>query len=130
MNRTPTGVPVPNQQTFTVTLAVGRDGTVAVSYSDFRHDDTGVPLLTDRWPERCRPQRSAGASDRVTWRETRLAPASYDMRQAPRIPDEASPRGYFLGEQTGLVATGHGFTSAWAEPDAPGRAAVHATTVR
>ncbi|MCZ4512149.1 hypothetical protein O3Q52_29055 [Streptomyces sp. ActVer] len=29
-------------------LAVGDDGTVAVSRSDFRHNDTGEALLTDR----------------------------------------------------------------------------------
>jgi hypothetical protein len=27
----------------------------------------------------------------------------------------------------GLAAAGHGFTATWAAPDAPGRAAVHAT---
>ncbi|MCZ4512150.1 hypothetical protein O3Q52_29060 [Streptomyces sp. ActVer] len=47
---------------------------------------------------------------------------------APRIPDEASPRGYFLGERMGLVASGRGFTAAWAVPDAPDRGAVHAST--
>lgn len=48
VNRTPTGIPLPDQQAFTVSLEVGRDGTVAVSYSDFRHNDAGTPLLTDR----------------------------------------------------------------------------------
>ena len=52
------------------------------------------------------------------------------MRQAPRIPDEASPRGYFLGEQMGLVTRSGGFTAVWAAPDTPGSAAVHAVTVR
>lgn len=48
--------------------------------------------------------------------------------RAPRIPEEASPRGYFLSERMGLVATGRGFTAAWAVPEVPGRAAVHAST--
>ncbi|GHB32638.1 hypothetical protein GCM10010306_027440 [Streptomyces umbrinus] len=48
--------------------------------------------------------------------------------RAPRIPEEASPRGYFLGERMGLVATGRGFTAAWAVPEVPGRAAVHVST--
>ncbi|MFI9758971.1 hypothetical protein ACIHFB_13600 [Streptomyces sp. NPDC051963] len=121
---------MPNQQAFTVTLAVGRGGTVAVSYSDFRRNDAGAPLLTDRWLVRCRPQAADCASKGATWREARLTPASFDMRRAPRIPDESSPRGYFLGEQTGLVAAGSGFAAAWAAPDAPGSAAVHAVTVR
>ncbi|MGC9542474.1 sialidase family protein [Streptomyces sp. UG1] len=129
VNRTPTDIPVPNQQSFTVTLAVGHDGTLAVSHFDFRRNDTGAPLLTDRWLVRCRPHARDCASDRATWRETRLTPASFDMRQAPRIPDEASPRGYFLGEQMGLVARTGGFTAAWAAPDTPGSAAIHAVTV-
>ncbi|WP_405953951.1 sialidase family protein [Streptomyces phaeochromogenes] len=127
VNRTSTGIPLPNQQAFTVALAVGDDGTVAVSHTDFRHNDTGEALLTDRWLARCRPGPADCTSDTATWRETRLTPTSYDMRRAPRIPDEASPRGYFLGERMGLVATGRGFTAAWAVPEAPGRAAVHAS---
>ncbi|WP_210592142.1 sialidase family protein [Streptomyces sp. GESEQ-35] len=130
VNRTPTDIPMPNQQAFTVALAVGRGGTVAVSYSDFRRNDTGAPLLTDRWLVRCSPQAADCASKGATWRETRLTPISFDMRQAPRIPDEASPRGYFLGEQTGLIANRSGFAAAWAAPDEPGSAAVHAVTVR
>ncbi|MEV1081268.1 sialidase family protein [Streptomyces sp. NPDC050211] len=130
VNRTPTDIPALNQQAFTVTLAVGRGGTVAVSYSDFRRNDAGTSLLTDRWLVRCSPQAADCASDRATWRETRLTPTSFDMRRAPRIPDEASPRGYFLGEQMGLVADKGGFMAAWAAPDTPGRAAVHAVRVR
>ncbi|ANS62362.1 BNR/Asp-box repeat-containing protein [Streptomyces lincolnensis] len=130
VNRTPTGIPLPNQQAFTVALDVAGDGTVGVSYTDFRHNDAGTPLLTDRWLARCRPQQSDCAGSSATWRETRLTPTPFDMRRAPRIPDEASPRGYFLGEQMGLVATGHRFTAAWAVPDAPGRAAVHSSTPR
>lgn len=136
VNRTPTSVPAGNQQSFTVTLDVARNGTAGVSYSDFRHNDGRAPLLTDRWLVRCRPLASAGGpaptgcADEGAWKETRLTPASFDMRQAPRIPDASSPRGYFLGEQMGLVATGHGFTAAWAAPDVPGRAAVYARPVR
>jgi hypothetical protein len=52
------------------------------------------------------------------------------MPTALRIPDEASSRGCFPGEQMGLVAPGHRFTAVWAEPDVPARAAVYASTVR
>ncbi|MFB4317689.1 sialidase family protein [Actinomadura sp. 21ATH] len=132
VNRTPTTVPAPNQQTFTVALAVGRGGTVAVSYSDFRHNDAAAPLLTDRWLAACRPSPPAAscADPAAKWRETRLTKAPFDMRRAPRIPDEDSPRGYFLGEQMGLAAAGGGFVTAWSMPDAPGRAAAYAATVR
>ncbi|OLT10073.1 hypothetical protein BJF79_04915 [Actinomadura sp. CNU-125] len=131
VNRTPETVPVPNRQTFTVSLAVGHRGTVAVSYSDFRHNDAAAPLRTDRWLATCRPARTVPCTDAsATWRETRLTGESFDMREAPRIPDEASPRGYFLGERMGLVAAGRTFAVAWAVPDAPGRAAAFVRTVR
>ncbi|MQY10017.1 hypothetical protein SRB5_01210 [Streptomyces sp. RB5] len=130
VNRTPTGIPVPNQQAFTVTLAMSQDGTLGVSYSDFRHNDAAAPLLTDRWLARCRPRPDDCASPGATWHETRLTPEPFDMRRAPRIPDAASPRGYFLGEQMGLAARSGGFTAVWAAPDAPGSAAVHTVTVR
>ncbi|MBE1537670.1 sialidase family protein [Actinomadura algeriensis] len=130
-NRTPATGPVPNRQTFTVSVEVGHRGTVAVSYSDFRHNDAAAPLRTDRWLATCRPARTGSCADATAaWRETRLTGTSFDMREAPRIPDEASPRGYFLGEQAGLVAAGRAFVSAWAEPDAPGRAAAFVRTVR
>lgn len=130
VNRTPTTIPVANQQTFTVSVAVGRDGTLAVSYSDFRHNDSGTPLLTDRWLARCRPAPGNSCTNPTAkWRENRLTDTSFDMRQAPRIPDASSPRGFFLGEQMGLVATGRGFTSTWATPDAPGSAAAYVRTI-
>jgi hypothetical protein len=130
-NRTPTTIPAGDQQAFTVSVEAGRDGTVAVSYSDFRHNDPGTPLLTDRWLARCRPLPGAPCTaPSAKWRESRVTAESFDMRQAPRIPDATSPRGFFLGEQMGLVATGGGFTSAYAVPDVPGRAAAHVRTTR
>jgi hypothetical protein len=128
VNRTPSSIPSGNQQAFTVSLDVARDGTLAVSHSDFRHNDAGAPLFTDRWLLRCHPQPGGCADPSALWRETRLTPDSFDMRQAPRIPDEASPRGYFLGEQMGLIASGHRFASVWAQPAEPGTAVVRATT--
>ncbi|GAA2636350.1 sialidase family protein [Actinomadura fulvescens] len=125
VNRTPTTAPIANQQAFTVSAEVGRDGTLAVSYSDFRHNDPDVPLLTDRWLAHC---MALCTSPAAKWREKRLTTSSFDMRQAPRIPDASSPRGFFLGEQMGLVATRHGFASAWAAPDSPNRAAAYFRT--
>ncbi|MFI6277114.1 hypothetical protein [Streptomyces sp. NPDC050988] len=46
VNRTPTGVPLPNQQAFTVALAVGDDGTVAVSHGARLHVLTGATALS------------------------------------------------------------------------------------
>lgn len=129
VNRTPTGIPAGNQQAFTVTVDVAGDGTVGVSHSDFRHNDGAAPLLTDRWLVRCRPRAAATCYDSTPWKETRLTPRSFDMRQAPRIPDASSPRGYFLGEQMGLAAGRRGFTAAWAAPDSPGSAAIYTRSV-
>jgi hypothetical protein len=131
VNRTPTGIPVADQQVFSVSLAVAPDGTLAVSHFDFRHNDARRPLLTDRWLVRCHPAPgpSGCVGEAARWRETRLTARSFDMRKAPVIPDAASPRGFFLGERMGLTASGGGFVTAWAQPQGRGRAAVHARAV-
>ena len=57
MNKTPTSIPVGNQQAFTPSVDVAADGTVAVTYYDFRNNDAAAPLWTDYWIVHCHPQR-------------------------------------------------------------------------
>ena len=40
VNKTPTGIPIANQQAFTPSVDVGADGTIAVTYYDFRSNTT------------------------------------------------------------------------------------------
>ncbi len=87
-------------QSFTGSVEVARDGTVAVSYYDFTFDDpTGGPLDTDRW---FTASRDGGLT--FSPRE-RLTPESFDRRTAPNA------RGFFVGDYVGLAAVNRRFSS-------------------
>ena len=86
VDHTPAGV-----DAFTATVDVDGTGRVAVSYYDFRNDETGdAELSTDFWVTH---SHDGG----VTFPdEDRLTPESFDMRTAPFA------LGYFVGDYTGL----------------------------
>ena len=102
VNRTPRNRDNPlRRQAFLPSVAVGGDGTVAVSYYDFRNDDDSGELadhfmvFCDR---RCDRRRS--------WRqEVRLTEESFDYLTAPQAG------GLFLGDYLGLAAKGDKFYS-------------------
>ncbi len=80
---------------FTPAVHVRRDGTVGVSYFDFRSDTADRDTLpTDTW--------LAVSSDGIKWREARVAPA-FDMVRAPFAG------GLFVGDYQGLVSVGDTF---------------------
>ena len=76
---------------------MGDEGTVTVTFYDFRNNTAADGILaTDQWAAHCHPasedcSRSAGWNE-----ETRVTPASFDMRQAPFAG------GYFTGDYEGL----------------------------
>jgi hypothetical protein len=86
----------PRVQAFTAAVDVASNGTIGVTYYDFRKDtnDPGV-LLTNYWQIR---SRDGGA----TWKEIPLA-GPFDMRTAP------SAGGFFVGDHQGLSHTGAQF---------------------
>jgi hypothetical protein len=92
INKTPNGAPA-----FTPAVAVAADGTIGVTYYDFRND-TPAPgtLPTDYWLVH---SHDGGAS----FTEDHLA-GPFDMKTAPVTPD-----GFFLGDYQGLAAMGNGF---------------------
>ena len=102
INLTPENAENPlRQQAFLPSVAVSRDGRVAVTYYDFRNDDASGELadhfmvFCDR---RCDRRRS--------WRkEVRLTPESFDYLTAPQAG------GLFLGDYMGLAAKGGSFFS-------------------
>src|SRR5262249_34055926 len=49
VNQTPTNIPASDQQAFTPSVAVAANGTVAVTYYDFRNNTPAPGLLTDYW---------------------------------------------------------------------------------
>jgi hypothetical protein len=79
---------------FTPSLAVLPDGSIGVSYYDFRSAATASTRPTDYW--------LAVSRDGVNWRETRLA-GNFDLLNAP------DARGRFVGDYQGLVGGGNEF---------------------
>jgi hypothetical protein len=86
-------------------VAVTSDGTVGVTYYDFRHNDAMPTLPTDSWLVTCK----ADCSQSSSWRETHLA-GPFDSRSAPM-----TSQGLMLGDYTGLATNGKRFVSLQAE---------------
>jgi len=108
VNQTPTDEPNYDQQAFTPSVAVGSDGTVTVTYYDFRNNtEDPAALDTDYFAVNC----DADCADPASWtgNETRITPASFDIRKAPYA------RGYFLGDYMGLDAAGSDFVSVFGQ---------------
>ena len=84
----------PSVPAFLPAVHVRNDGTIGVTYFDFRSNTGDPSLLTDYWLTQ--------SSDGVTWRETRIA-AAFDYTVAPFAV------GYFLGDYMGLASVGTTF---------------------
>jgi hypothetical protein len=101
VNLTPTSSPAGNQQAFTPSVHVSSDGTVAVTYYDFRNNTPDPATLpTDYFVVHCHGNCTAPSS----WtNEVRLTDVPFDMRQAP------DAGGFFTGDYEGLSAVGTTF---------------------
>jgi hypothetical protein len=106
VNATPTNIPAGNQQAFTASVDVADDGTIAVTYYDFRNN-TGAPdLRTDYFIVHCHPTTPTTCTNPANWgQENRLTDVSFDMRQAP-----LTTTGFFTGDYEGLASAGNDFT--------------------
>jgi hypothetical protein len=102
VNQTPTNIPAGDQQAFTPSVAVNSDGTVAVTYYDFRNNTAAPGLPTDYWLVHA----GGGFTSPGSWTadEKRLTDTSFNMENAP-----PTSRGYFLGDYQGLAAAGKNF---------------------
>ena len=100
VNRTPTTEPNDDQQAFTPSVDVAEDGSVSVTYYDFRNNTPSPASLdADHWAVHCHPATEDCAL-RASWTddpETRITPASFNIREAPFA------RGYFVGDYVGLA---------------------------
>ena len=109
INKTPTNIALGNRQAFTPSVDVAADGTIAVTYYDFRNNDAGADLKTDYFVVHCHP--STGCTNPANWgNEIRLTNASFDMRQAPFA------RGFFVGDYEGLASDGNDFVAFFSQP--------------
>jgi hypothetical protein len=104
VNQTPRSSTAANQQAFVPGVHVAADGTVAVTYYDFRNNTPSPGVPTDYWIAHCHSACSNPAS--WTGNESRLTPSSFDIEQAPAA---RGPFGYFLGEYEGLTSVGNTF---------------------
>jgi hypothetical protein len=104
VNQTPRSSTAANQQAFVAGVHVTPNGTVAVTYYDFRNNDPNPGVPTDYWIVHCHSDCTSPAS----WagNENRLTATSFDIEQAPAA---RGPFGYFLGEYEGLTNIGNAF---------------------
>lgn len=108
VNQTPQALANPlRSQAFLPSVAVSADGTVVVTYYDFRNDDASGELA-DHFAVQC----SFNCSDPASWGgEARLTDVSFDIRNAPVA------RGLFMGDYMGLASDGADFLSAFVIAD-------------
>jgi hypothetical protein len=107
INLTPTTIASGNRQAFTPSIRVATNGTLCVTYYDFRNNDNDTPLLTDVWAAFCTP--AAGIA--TNWsNEVRLTDESFDFLQAPNA------EGFFVGDYEGLATDGTDFLAFWSQP--------------
>jgi hypothetical protein len=113
VNQTPSTIPPIDRQAWNPTVAVAADGTVAVTYYDFRNNTGSPGALTDYWMAFCHPSASAPATNPANWGEVRLTNTSFNLEQAPaRFAGD-----FFLGDYEGLKAVGNDFVAVWGMPD-------------
>jgi hypothetical protein len=115
VNQTPLNIPPGNRQAFLPSIAVAANGTIGVSYYDFRFNSPSPGLPTDRWLVQCHPSPTAPATNPACWSsEVRLTTSSFNMEAVvPIFPG----RGFFLGDYFGLAAAGNDFVATFTQPD-------------
>ena len=116
INQTPDLANDLNEQAFTPMVRVADDGTVTVTYYDFRAEEAEVApetaLNTDAFAIHCHAA-SVDCSDPANWTdEIRLTEASFDMKQAPFA------NGSFVGDYVGLDTDGTKMFPFWSMPAA------------
>ena len=126
INQTPLNIPPLDRQAFMPTIAVAANGTLGVTYYDFRFNTPDPGLPTDYWMVRCQPSPGTSPTDPSSWgNEVRLTSASFNLEALPFVID-----GLWFGDYLGLApAGGSGFISAFAAVDAGGITSIFARKV-
>jgi BNR repeat-like domain len=129
VNQTPTDVPLADQQAFIPSIDVANDGTVAVTYYDFRNNTAASGVPTDYWIVHCHAA-TVDCSNAANWGdEARLSSGSFDIEQAPAA---RGPTGFFVGDYEALASVGNDFLPVFIQVNdgnAANRTDVFATTV-
>jgi hypothetical protein len=88
---------------------VAADGTVGVSYYDFRNNTPAAGALTDYWLA----YAPIATTNPSAWGEVRLTDSSFNLEQVPtRFGGDS-----WLGDYEGLASAGNDFVAVWAMPD-------------
>ena len=126
INKTPTSLPLGNRQAFYPTIAVASDGTIAVTYYDFRKiKTTSTALLTDDWVIFCKPSATNPPTNPASWSgELRLSVGSFDFHLAAY-----SNQGRMIGDYFGLQAIGNDFIAVFGKTSAYYLSAIFATRI-
>ena len=126
VNQTPLSIPTLNRQAFFPIVAVAADGTIGVSYYDFRFNDPNPGLPTDRWLVQCHPSSPSGASDPACWgSEVRVTNNSFNMEAVvPVLGGDL-----FMGDYFGLAGLENGFASAFTAVDSQNITSIFARRV-
>lgn len=115
VNQTPLNIPPANRQAFFPSIAVAADGTIGVSYYDFRFNDARPGLPTDRWLVLCHPSSAHHATKATNWgSEVRLTDSSFNMGA---VVATGMRGGFFIGDYFGLATDGDDFVSVFIQPD-------------
>jgi hypothetical protein len=107
INKTPTNIPAGDQQAWLPSIKVADDGTVAVTYYDFRNNDAQPGLKTDYWVVFGKPTTPTALTDPANWgNELRLTDKSFDLEKT-----QFQGGGLFLGDYQGFKAVGNNFVA-------------------
>ena len=117
ISQTPSSSNVLRTQAFVPTVAVNSDGIVAVTYYDFRRDDSSGEL-TDQWIIFCDPAHDKCDKAKNWKQERRLTDESFDILDAPVA------RALFLGDYEGQAAADTNLLPVFGIADGPGESSI------
>ena len=107
-------------QAFTPSVHVASDGTVGVTYYDFRNNTSAPGLPTDQWFIHCHP--STDCTNPANWAENHVA-GSFNIENA------ATAGGFFLGDYDGLDSIGTTFASFFSQTTATDKDNTYLATI-
>jgi hypothetical protein len=107
VSQTPPSADPANEQAWVPAVHAAANGTLAVTYYDFRFNTPAPGVPTDHWMVLCDPSGATTCADADDWGdELRLTDTSFDVEQ---LPFARGPFGYFVGEYEGLSSAGSTF---------------------
>jgi hypothetical protein len=116
INKTPTNLSPRDQQAWAPSVKVADDGTLAVTYYDFRNNDAKPGLATNSWVVFGKPTTPSALTDPANWgNELHLTNKSFDLEKALFQGQGDSVPGLFLGDYQGLKAVGNNFVATFCE---------------